>query len=199
MQLQDQFRRCLTSIEEIPDEYREASTSGCGLWDDVSGGWLPTNGVLRAPKEELEYVHAWRDAGASAKHCCVTCPGEGKMFHLLCMWNRISRKAVLQRRMGQRPEGGMRSRAKHINEDGNWTEEDDEILQTCVPWHRCQCEEPPFLPLPYLSPSPLPNPLPQGLHDASSEAAWCHEDREIVCISSGGMVRIVLGLLDQTT
>ena len=111
MQLQDQFRRCLTSIEEIPDEYREASTSGCGLWDDVSGGWLPTNGVLRAPKEELEYMHAWRDAGASAKHCCVTCQGEGKMFHLLCMWNRISRKAVLQRRMGQRPEGGMRSRA----------------------------------------------------------------------------------------
>ena len=49
--LQDQFRRCLTSIEEIPDEYREASTSGCGLWNDVSGGWLPTYGVLRALKE----------------------------------------------------------------------------------------------------------------------------------------------------
>ena len=56
--MQDQFQRWLTSIEEIPDEYREAPTSGRGFWDDVSGGWLPTYGVLRAPKEELEYVHA---------------------------------------------------------------------------------------------------------------------------------------------
>ena len=68
------------------------------MWDfgdDVSGGWLPTNGVLRAPKEELEYVHAWRDAGASAKHCCVDMPRDkGKCFICFACGNWISRKAV---------------------------------------------------------------------------------------------------------
>ena len=87
---------------------------------------------------------------------------------------------------------------EHINEDGYWTEEDDEMLQLVYLGIDAGVRSPlPPSPTSPLLPS-LP-PLPRGLHDAFSEAAWCHEDREIASISSGGKVRIVLGLLDQTT
>ena len=71
---------------------------------------------------------------------------------------------------------------EHINEDGYWTEEDDEILRLVYLGIDAGVRTPlPSSPTSPLLPS-LP-PLSRGLHDASSEAAWCHEDREIASIS----------------
>ena len=39
-------------VWEMLDENREALTNGEGLSDDVNGGWLPTDEVLRARKED---------------------------------------------------------------------------------------------------------------------------------------------------
>ena len=53
------FDEIAAPVSQMLDENREVLTSGGGIWDDVNGGWLLTNEVLRAAKEELlEWVHS---------------------------------------------------------------------------------------------------------------------------------------------
>ncbi|CAK0815838.1 unnamed protein product, partial [Prorocentrum cordatum] len=44
-------------VPEIPIEYKEMLEKGGGFWDDVNGGFLPTEKVLAARQEEMDWIH----------------------------------------------------------------------------------------------------------------------------------------------